>query len=99
LARRCGRVRLILRQPALDQQISDPLHALAGDSHLAGDAGDRQRLWQHGTKDLPPRRGEPERASHVLGDLEELSVEPECRQGEAAEQFPFGPHAQPAMRS
>jgi len=68
------RVVAVLGQAALDQDVGDPLDALPGQAHLAGDAGHGQRRPEHRPEYLPPRRGQPGRAGQFLGEREELAV-------------------------
>ncbi len=79
--------------PRSDQQIRDPLHALPGDAHLAGDPGDGERPWQYGSEDLPPGRGQPGGPSQLLRDGEELAVQPEDAERGPAEQLRGRPAA------
>jgi taurine---2-oxoglutarate transaminase len=82
-----GGVGPVLGEPVVDQQVGDPLHALPGDPHRAGDAGHRQRVAEDRAEHLPPGGGEPGGAGQLLRDGEELAVEPEDPEGAAAQQL------------
>jgi hypothetical protein len=71
----------------LHQDVGDSLDALARDADLPGNPRHRQRDLQHRAEHLPPRRSEPDGSSQLLADVEQLSVQPEHRLGNAAEQF------------
>ena len=82
-----GRVVGVRREPATHQQIGGALDALPRDAHLARDAGHRERGREHGTENLPRRRGQSGWPRQALGQLEDLAVEPEGRQRHPAQQL------------
>lgn len=81
------RVGEVLGEALVDEQVGDALHGLAGDAHGPGDPGDGQGPPQDGAQDLPPGRGQPDRAGQLLGDTEELAVQPEHGQRDAGQQL------------
>lgn len=88
-----GRVGPVFGQPLLHQQVSDPLHALAGHAHGPGDPRDGPRLAQHRAEHLPPGRRQPGRPGQPLRHLEELAVQPEDGQRGGREQVSRLAHA------
>jgi hypothetical protein len=82
-----GRVRVVLGQAPVDEEIGDALHALPGDAHDPGDLGHGERFVQHGAQDLPPGGGEADRAGELLGHRQHLPVQAEDRQRHTAQQL------------
>jgi hypothetical protein len=66
-------------EPAVDESIGDPLHALARAAHLARDPRDRQWLAEHCTEHLPPCSRQTRWQRESFRELEEPSVELEGR--------------------
>jgi len=87
-----GGVRSVFGETLVDEDVSDPLHALARDAHLSGDLGYCPRLIKHDAEDLPPCGGEPDWASQSFRVAEELAIQPEQRLRDPASQFLFWRH-------
>jgi hypothetical protein len=97
-----GRVVHVLGEALPDEQVGRALHALAGEPDGPADARDGQRRAQHGPEHLPAGGRQPDRTGQLLGEAEELTVQPEHRQRRVAQQLggvdPLG-HAEAAAMS
>jgi hypothetical protein len=80
------RIRSILSQTALNQQIGDTLHPLARHAHATRYPSHAAGLIQDPAEHLPPRGGKPTVGPELLSRLHETGVETECGEDDIGQQ-------------
>src|SRR5690606_9997972 len=81
------RVRGVLGEPVLDEQIGDAPDPLAGHPHDSPDVGESSRLVQHAAQDLPPGRGDAAGRGHLLRGVHQPGIEPERRERDVGDRL------------
>ena len=91
------RVRAVLGEAVLDEQVGDALHALTRHANRPGDLGHGQRLVEHGGEHLPPGGRQSSRSCQRLTDGHEPPVQAEHGLGGSAEQLLLGRHERASL--